>query len=383
VIERQFYDGREQALVKHTFLDRYLRDALPKVSQFGTFAYVDLFAGPWESRCPKYGDTSFGIALRQMAAAKKVQERLGKSVRMVAHLVERNAHEELKQAARFFGGIDEIRIYPGNAEAFAAEIHQAIPRAAFRFVVIDPKGLPDMRRFAQLVGGPNTEALINFMFEFANRFMHTDRLPKLETWLTDLSGDTTWKTKVAGLSGDRRESFITDLARAALLRMGKYKFAPAITVDEVLADRALYKLIYLSRHPLGLKVFRDAQHDCLSLQASVRSNAKAEVRSEKTKMDDLFRQPNQVDPGERSAQALARERIEAEQLAFDLIGRSGAEGILWDALWTEVLDERLIKQAELGQIVGRWRTEGRVIIDGWTAKRRVPKAGERIRLPSL
>ena len=158
MIDRQFYEGREQALVKHTFLDRYLRDALPKVSRFGTFAYVDLFAGP------KYGDTSFGIALRQMAAAKVVQKSLGNDVRMVAHLVERDAHGELSEAVKFYGGVDEVRIYPGRAEDHAQEIHDRIAAGAFRFVAIDPKGLPDMGAFTQLVAAPNTEALINFMF---------------------------------------------------------------------------------------------------------------------------------------------------------------------------------------------------------------------------
>lgn len=177
MIDRQFYEGREQALVKHTFLDRYLRDALPKVSRFGTFAYVDLFAGPWSSRCPKYGDTSFGIALRQMAAAKAAQKKLGNDVRMVAHLVERDAHDELSNAVKFYGGVDEVRIYRGTAEDHAQLIHERIPAGAFRFVAIDPKGLPDMGMFSQLVAAPNTEALINFMFEFANRFAHTDSGP--------------------------------------------------------------------------------------------------------------------------------------------------------------------------------------------------------------
>lgn len=382
MIDRQFYEGREQALVKHTFLDRYLRDALPKVSRFGTFAYVDLFAGPWTSRCPKYGDTSFGIALRQMAAAKVVQKSLGNDVRMVAHLVERDAHGELSEAVKFYGGVDEVRIYPGRAEDHAQEIHDRIAAGAFRFVAIDPKGLPDMGAFTQLVAAPNTEALINFMFEFANRFAHTDRLPALERWLTTLEGSADWKGQVAHLSGQAREKFITDLARGALKKMGQYDYAPAITVDEVLADRPLYKLIYLSRHPKGLKVFRDAQHDCVSLQASVRTGVKANARSERSRMDDLFRKPDEVDPGERSARSLREERQAAEKLADELINAAGEQGIYWERLWTLVLDQWLIKQSELGRLVGQWCNAGKIHIDDWTARRRVPHDGDKIILAS-
>lgn len=64
---------------------------IPKVVSWADeFTYVDLFAGPWQSKSGDYSDTSFGIALRRMTEAKTTQAKLGRSVKMVAHLVEKD-----------------------------------------------------------------------------------------------------------------------------------------------------------------------------------------------------------------------------------------------------------------------------------------------------
>src|SRR3546814_14480803 len=84
MLDPRWYDGREQALVKHTFLDTYMPAQIPKiVSWANEFTYVDLFAGPWQSKSGDYSDTSFGIALRRMTEAKAKQAELGRKVTMV------------------------------------------------------------------------------------------------------------------------------------------------------------------------------------------------------------------------------------------------------------------------------------------------------------
>ena len=99
-------------------------------------------------------------------------------------------------------------------------------------------------------------------------------------------------------------------------------------------------------------------------------------------MDDLFRKPDEVDPGERSARSLREERQAAEKLADELINAAGEQGIYWERLWTLVLDQWLIKQSELGRLVGQWCNAGKIHIDDWTARRRVPHDGDKIILAS-
>lgn len=368
------YEGREQALVKHTFLDRYLRDQLMKVGRFGSYAYVDLFAGPWKSRTADYSDTSFGIALRRMAEAKAALAKVGIDVDFTAHLVEKEKYEELRHAASLFEGV-KITCYDGLAEEHASHIAREIPRSAFRFVAIDPKGLPDPRHFAELISAPKTEVLLNFMFDFANRFVVTERMPTLVDWLGSVAPGPDWQVQIDTLKSADREEYITNMARTALAKMGGYEFAPAITVDKVESNRALYKLIFLTRHPLGLRAFRDAQAIALEVQSDQRSRVQADRRMARTKQGDLLAAAGITDPGERSAQLLYSGRRGAEQRALELVDGSPEGGILWKALWTIVLDEKVVTYGALSDAIAKWNGAGRVKIHGLAPRARVPKDG--------
>lgn len=330
--------------------------------------YVDLFAGPWQSQSGDYSDTSFGIALSRMTEAKAMQRRLGRSVKMVAHLVEKRAANcaELMEAVRRFPEI-EVHCYCGVAEQHAATIAKLIPLRAFRFVVIDPKGVPDVRRFKCLIEPGNTEVLLNFMFQFANRFAGSqDRMPTLEGWLGGLSDEQgSWRKDFVELRGPDREAAITDRARQALRNMGGYAHAPALTVDETASERPLYKLIYLSRHPVGLRVFRDAHVKALEAQATYKSARKAETRRQKSGMDDLFADPNAMNPGERSALEIAGGVVAAQTRMLQLLAQN-RDGLCWSDIWPRVLDACVVTHNQLGDCVRDLRSSAKVTVPAWT-----------------
>jgi three-Cys-motif partner protein len=370
MLDPRWYEGREQALVKHTFLDTYMPAQIPKVISFtDEFTYVDLFAGPWQSKSDDYADTSFGIALRCMTEAKATQAKNGRSVKMVAHLVEKDLanYAELSEAVKRFPTVD-VHCYPGVAEQHAATIAKRIS-TGFRFVVIDPKGVPDVRKFKCLIEPRNTEVLLNFMFQFANRFAGSqDRMPTLESWLGGLSDEEgSWRKDFAELRGQDREMAITERARQTLRKLGGYRYAPALTVDETASDRPLYKLIYLSRHPVGLRVFRDAHVKALEAQATYKSARKAENRRQKTGMDDLFAGPSTMDPGERSALEIAEGVVAAKAMMMQMLTEN-RDGLDWKTIWPRVLDACVVTQNQLGDCVRDLHNERKVDIPAWTSK---------------
>ena len=62
------YAGREQAYVKHVFLERYLEVlALKTASTYDHIVYVDGYAGPWQSANERFEDTSFRHRLERPA----------------------------------------------------------------------------------------------------------------------------------------------------------------------------------------------------------------------------------------------------------------------------------------------------------------------------
>jgi len=66
------YTGREQAYVKHTFLENYLEGLFFKTASiYNHIVYVDGFCGPWQSANEQFEDTSFGIALNRLRRSGK------------------------------------------------------------------------------------------------------------------------------------------------------------------------------------------------------------------------------------------------------------------------------------------------------------------------
>jgi three-Cys-motif partner protein len=342
---------------------------IPKiVSWANQFTYVDLFAGPWQSQSGDYSDTSFGIALGRMTEAKATQAKLGRRVKMVAHLVGKTAANcaELIEAVKRFPEV-EAHCYSGLAEQHAATIASLIPARAFRFVVIDPKGVPDVRTFKCLIEPANTEVLLNFMFQFANRFAGShDRMPTLEGWLGGLSDKQgSWRKDFAELRGPDREAAITERARQAMRKMGGYAHAPALTVDETASERPLYKLIYLSRHPIGLRVFRDAHVKALEAQATYKSLRKAETRRQRSGMDDLFANLSAMDPGERSALEIAAGVVAAQSKMLNLLEQN-PNGLSWREIWPRVLDACVVTHNQLADCVRDLRSRGTITVPAWT-----------------
>ncbi len=385
MLDPRWYEGREPALVKHTFLDTYMPAQIPKVVSWAdTFAFVDLFAGPWQSKSGDFSDTSFGIALRHMSEAKAKQASLGKPVKMVAHLVEKdpNNYPKLVEAVKRFPEV-ETRCYPGTAEEHADTIAAAISASAFRFVVIDPKGIPDVRHFRRLIEPRNTEVLLNFMFQFANRFASSqDRMPTLEGWLGNLQDGRKWRSTFAALSGAEREAAISERARLALKEMGNYQFAPALTVDETHVDRTLYKLIFLTRHSAGMRVFRDAHLRALEIQATYRSAKKAESRMRQTGMDDMFSQTSAMEPGERSARSIAAGLAEARQMLLRLLA-SKSDGVTWKEIWPVILDACVVTHRGLGEISHELWSQDAIVVPAWQSNRiKRPKDDFRFHFPA-
>ena len=380
-IDFEHYEGREQAFVKHTFLDKYLPALFGRLGSAGynEIVYVDGFAGPWQSAAGEtFDDTSFGIVLGHMAKLKRFFSDKGRNVRMRAFLVEQDskAFAQLQEAVRGFSEI-EVTPLPGRMEDNAANIAQAIPNNAFSFVLIDPKGFPEIDQIMPLLSRRNSEALVNFMFDFANRFAATPLIPALEQWLSSIENGN-WRAEIAGLTGGAREQAIESMAAESLRSKGNYDFAPVISVDKVRHDRPLYKLIFLSRHQDGLKVFRDSQDKALVAQANARSSVKAKDRATATAMDDLFRGADTV-PHDRSSLAI-KSGQELAALELETLIRSGGEqGSKWIELWPPILTKHVVTHSKLGRIANQMRREKKIAVPNWPNERtQIPKDSFRL-----
>jgi three-Cys-motif partner protein len=298
------YTGREQAYVKHYFLSTYIERLLHKVSRsYDQVVYIDGFSGPWQSEDEDFSDTSFGIALQALSAAKTTWAKSGHHVQMKAVLVEKSP-----KAYRALQGLQtnypDVEVKPLNKD-FRDTVDQLIaeiPAGAFTFIFLDPKGWRiSMEQVAPLLRQPNSEVLFNFMFEFVNRAASMP-MPITVAGLDELLPIAGWRQKLERVSAGScedpataRKTILIEAIRAVLSELGSYKYVAEVPVLRPVRDRLLYSLVYATRSAAGIEVFRDCQIKTLLEQNAMRGAIKAKTTGAGGQ-SEMFGIPDEMGP---------------------------------------------------------------------------------------
>lgn len=297
------YDGREQAWIKHQLLKSYLERLLMIVGMGGRrtgeieLCYVDCFSGPWGDDSEGLEGTSIAISLQTMERCRRVL--LGKQVKvtMRALFVERDPvafgrlQTHLSQSCP--SGVRADCMH-GDFVDLRQSILAWCGRRAFTFFFVDPKGWKpiDVNVLKPLLERPNSEFLINFMYDFVNR---TASMVQWQSDIAHLLGcDVGAIQEMAGMTAEERESFLVKAYRAGLkqcLTVVNEKFPPRTAHVRVLdpqKDRAKYHLVYLTSHPKGIVEFMEISEGLEIIQRRVLAAKRHARRQERTGMDDLF-----------------------------------------------------------------------------------------------
>jgi three-Cys-motif partner protein len=148
---------------------------------FSNVTYVDGFSGPWETKTENFSDSSFMIAIAVLLdAQKQILERTGVQRRIRCFFSENDPeafaqlHEAVAQFHRPEEGF-EIRTYRGKFEDAVGEI-QSFVGASFPLIFIDPTGWTGypFDKIKPLFARTKCEVLINFMYDFINRFAYSN-----------------------------------------------------------------------------------------------------------------------------------------------------------------------------------------------------------------
>jgi len=160
----------------------------------------------------------------------------------------------------------------------------------FTFFFIDPKGWKDVAEIdtlRPLLQRKRSEYLINFMFDFILR-AHNQAL--FEQHMVEIFGEI---PDTSGLSPEERETCLIELYRSQLIKAhgqgARNKSRSAfVRILDPFKDRTKYHLVYLTRHPVGIKVFMEASEKLDLVQKFVRAQAKQERRVARTGQGELF-----------------------------------------------------------------------------------------------
>ena len=160
----------------------------------------------------------------------------------------------------------------------------------FTFFFIDPTGWKDVVEIdtlRPLLGRKHSEFLINFMFEFIVR-AHSQ--PAFEQHMREIFGEI---PETYGFSPKERETHLIELYRSQLIKAqgqdASLRTRSAfVRVLDPLKDRTKYHLVYLTRHPLGIKVFMETSEKMDFVQRAVRAQTKQLFRVNRTGQGELF-----------------------------------------------------------------------------------------------
>jgi three-Cys-motif partner protein len=375
------YAGREQTQAKHFILKGYLEGLAFKVLTFSDLTFVDGFCGPWKTKTENFSDSSFMIAIKVLKdAQQKIFERAGKRRRIRLFLSETDslAFQQLAKATAQFNDPEnrfEIKTFHGRFED-AIDDMNAFIGASLPLIFIDPTGWTGypLEKIKPLFSRPKCEVLINFMYEFINRFVNSDD-PETVASLDPILGGPGWRSRLdqklpAGAAAH-------ELFKETLKEAGKFRFVVSTGIDKAIVDRPHFFITYATKSLDGLKEFRETEYRARREYARSRANAKENKRDDELSTVGLF-------PGhEADVQAATIDAtVKAEKAAatahlMEVLSKQPS--IKFESLVMRILQGYMLRETNVKDICSALAKDG-TIERTWGTGNRKPKDSDIIKL---
>ncbi len=374
----EYYKDREQTYLKHFFLERYLETVAYHIGfSQKEFVFVDCFSGPWRAADEEFGDTSIRIALERLNSVLLGLAKHHKYPVIRAIFVEKSpsAFKTLQQLLEDHRGDIKTMALPGTFEENIGRILKLVG-ATFTFFFVDPTG-PNgfaMENLRPILQRPKGEVMINFMYDFINRFLSFQSSSN-EDSLDKLFGTPNWRSL---RDTPRRESELVELYVDQVRATGGFRYATSSRVLKPLHDRAYFHLVYPTRSPKGIEKFREVEKKVVFEQELVRRRVQREHRENKSgqaEMDFASSIPSRALRDEREHQ-LQR----AHSRVLELL-QGGP--VRYEDLQPRILELPLVWNSDLNEFLVEGRQSGRFIVTGLGPRERTPKPGCMISLSRI
>lgn len=374
------YAGREQTLVKHLILGKYLARFAHIIGfQWNSITYVDCFSGPWNVRSDDLKDSSFSIALEELKKAKETHHRLsGKSIALRCYFLEKDstAYARLKQFTDQIHDA-EIKTRNGALDSSIDDILDFVRTGGetFPFIFIDPTGWTGfaMQDIAPLLALDPGETVINFITGHIKRFIESPQDQTRESF-TRLFGSADFKSRVEGLAKQDREDALVAEYCDCVKRTGGFKYVSPAIVLHPEKDRTHFNLIYATRHDSGLNAFKDAEKRAMKDMEHARAEAHRRRREQMSGMRDLFSSTDSAQDSNYYStyyESLRNRYLSRAQDSVERALRSKRQ-LAYDAAWALALEHPLTWESDLKDWIAAWVEKSALKIEGLIGKQRVP-----------
>jgi len=283
------YIGRRQTEAKHFILKQYLYALAFKILSHpysSSLTFVDGFSGPWKSKdSENFSDTSFGIAIQVLEnVAKHFRDKgIVKKIHCVFNEKNPKAFVQLQNAVTphndSLNGFTVNVINKQFVDAVPDILNQVLP-GSFVYTFIDPTGWTGYPydEIRPILALPRSEVLINFMYDFINRFRdHND--PKTIKSLAPIMGGSNWQQRLDPNETDRVASTM-HLARTVLKEKSGYNYALSTMIKKEIKDRPHFALMIGSNNPKSIETFRNIERRALREYEGKRQKSKETKKPE-------------------------------------------------------------------------------------------------------
>lgn len=353
------YAGREQTLAKHFILEKYLQSLAFKLLLGGypTLTYVDGFSGPWESRTADYSDTSFMIAIRVLKDAQKQLRAQGKSKTIRCLFVEEKAKPYAQLHAAVMQHHDPadgfyVHTFHGKFEDAVDEIMKVVG-TSFALTFIDPTGWTgyEFDRIARIMQHQPGEVLLNYMFDFINRFTAWDDVKITASFDGILGKD--WRSRLDPALP--RHEAVQVLFAEEFRKAGKFRHVLSTPIDK-LSDRQHFSIVYGTRNPEGLATYRDIEFSAMKAHGMRRHEAKQAIKEAVTGQADIFAMAGIAPPPLIEAQVKAF-RVAARDWLLDQL-RTEGRAFPFKAVWQAMIETFMLRKTDAKQVCAELAKEG-------------------------
>lgn len=363
------YEDREQTQVKHQILQRYLAAFVPIVGNWASdIAYIDCFAGPWQSVDPALNDTSFARAIAELRSTRKILADRGRTPTMRCLLIEKET-KPFQQLKKFCDETKDVEVTPKNWD-FTTHVADVVKFAkergkSFPFIFIDPTGWEQLavELITTILTLDPGEVLINFMTSWITRFLSDETKPFDRLLGSDLP-------RLRQLRGEELEEELVRSYKDAVVKAGNFKYACTLPVMKSDQDAFHFHMIYATRHIRGVEVFKETEKAVIPFMHETRAKAQERRRIEQSGQSSLL-----------PAEALYKEkRFTRYQIRSLEVAKcelrsmlENTDRVLYDDAWAKAMQHSTVRADDFREWVKEWKASGSLTFMNLQPDQKVPK----------
>ncbi len=340
----------EQTQIKHKVLGSYAKIWIAKLGSRSNTLFFDCHGG-----CGAYitqdGCVHYGSSILVKSIADEVNK--GRQFKTGVYYCEikREYYDNYKEVLKDIG-IPKIICFNSSFEsvinsARVSKYYNTFPT----LFLVDPFGYNfEIKYLSELMRSFGNEIIVNFMFDFINRFIS---MPHLEEQFNCFFGSDEWK-KAIPLKGNQREAVLVNVFKKKLKELTGAKFVFAYRLCYPYKDQTYYYLIHATNHIDGITLMKDAF-------AGI-NNGRVEYLGNNNDAISLFDLSS----------------YKADDIYDSFLAKHKANKLSFRSFWLEIVEATAYTSKDLSEALKKLEAEGKVIVTRVSSKRGAYKEADTI-----